>query len=228
MEDDSRAQESPRNQVFVLTVLIGSGKSTVAAVLEALGACVISADELSRRAVEKSSPGLLQVVSIFGAEVLTPAGALDRKKMGTIVFSNPEKKKQLEGIIHPIVQELADKEFRNALASGPVLVVYECPLFFEAGLAHLGFRGVILVTAPEAACVQRIMTRDHLPEAEAQKRLASQIPLGEKIPRADYIVENAGTKEELAAIVRMLFERLAEGVKLDHASFLKNDSSSNI
>lgn len=196
-------------EAVALTGTIGSGKSTVAGILKSLGATVVSADELAREAVKPGSAELLQIAEKFGAQVLLPDGSLDRKKLGEIVFSDPAKRKALEAITHPVIKQLAAKAFEHAKVSGAKLIVYECPLLFEAKLEGEGFRKIVLVTAPAELCLSRMIKRDKLSESEAKKRIASQLPIEEKRLRSDIIIENSGSLDELKARVVRLYSELA-------------------
>jgi dephospho-CoA kinase len=198
----------PYNQIYVLTGGISSGKSSTATYFSELGAVVISADELARQAVEPGSPCLGQIIEVLGRGFLTPEATLDRKKLGELVFSHPESRTRLEGILHPEIERLAALRFEAALKLAPPLTVYDCPLYFEAGLSRLGFKGVILVyTTPELQ-IERTCKRDNLSPEQARMRLSSQIPLSKKRDSADYIIENTGTLGELQASVQRLFSRL--------------------
>jgi dephospho-CoA kinase len=183
-------------RVFGLTGGIGSGKSTVAQRLRARGVPVINADDLARVAVEPGSAGLARVVEYFGASVLTPSGELDRAELGKIVFSDPEARRTLDSIIHPIVRQLAAERFREIGEQGEPLACYEVPLLYEVGLDRT-YQPVLVVTAPLALREQRIAQRDGFDRAQITARIAAQMPLEEKVRRADYVLDNAGTPAEL-------------------------------
>jgi len=183
-------------RVFGLTGGIASGKTTVAKRFEERGVPVVYADELARRAVEKGSPGLLQVVERFGAQVLDARGDLDRKKLGALVFGKPLELSALNAIVHPRVGALGADAFAALLERGVELACYEVPLLIENGLQH-AFRPVVLVAADPAMQRARIMARDGLSSDEADKRIAAQLPLSEKLKLADHIIENRGSLEDL-------------------------------
>ncbi len=189
--------------VIGLTGSIGSGKTTAAEHFRTLGAFVISADALVREATALGAPCLKDIRERFGDEVFFPEGHLNRKALGALVFNDPVSRKTLEGIIHPRVAELATVRFRAAPPGA--LIVYDCPLLFEAGLAEQGFDLVIVVTAPTAAIIRRIGERDGLTVTEAAARLASQAPQEEKIASADIVIENSGTILELQARVEEVY-----------------------
>ncbi len=191
-----------------LTGTIGSGKSTVAALFKKLGAYVVSADDLAREAVKKSSEGLKQVVELFGKEILTPDGELDRKKLGTIVFSDGEKRKKLEEITHPTIRRLAKEAYEVGFKKGYPLYVYDCPLLFEAKLDSMGFKKIVLIKADNKTCIERIMKRDGLSKEDAENRLRAQYPIEEKEKRADIIIDNSSTLQHLENEVKKLFDLL--------------------
>lgn len=188
----------PYRNVVALTGFYGSGKSTAAKCFgTALGAHVVSADELAREAVKPGSRGAEQIRQVFGEHVFTPEGDLDRSELGAIVFSDQEKRRELEEVIHPVVAELAFGEFTRTLQGGSKRVIYDCPLFLEAGLYRFPFRSLVLVTAPREVCIERAMQRDGIPREIAEQRWNSQLPPKEKVRHADFILDNSGTPAQL-------------------------------
>lgn len=185
-------------KVFGLTGGIASGKTTVARLFEARGVPVVYADELARRAVEPGSEGLAAVVARFGREVLATDGSLDRKKLGAVVFGKPDELAALNAIVHPRVGALGLEAFAALAAKGVTLACYEVPLLIENGLHHM-FKPVVLVAADPATQRARIATRDGLTLEEADRRIASQLPLEEKLKLADHVIENRGSLAELEA-----------------------------
>jgi dephospho-CoA kinase len=194
-------------RVFGLTGGIGSGKSTVAALLRERGVPIVDADELAREAVAPGSVGLSEVSRQFGPEVLAADGSLDRKKLGARVFGDGEARKRLNSITHPLVRQLSQARFAELAELGVTLAGYDVPLLFEVGLDAV-LRPVLVVAASEATQLARILARDELTEAAARARMAAQLPLAEKRRRADYVLENDGTRAELAAAVDELLEKL--------------------
>ena len=197
-------------RVFGLTGGIGSGKSTVAALLRDRGVPVVDVDALAREAVAKGSAGFAQVVQAFGSAVLDAKGELDRKRLGALVFGNVEDRRRLNAITHPIVQQLSQQRFAALDGQGVELAAYDVPLLFEVGLDHV-MRPVVVVDASEATQVERVVRRDGLSEDEARARIRAQLPLAEKRARADYVIENDGTPEQLAAQVDAVLARLRAG-----------------
>ncbi|HKY37502.1 MAG TPA: dephospho-CoA kinase [Polyangiaceae bacterium] len=197
-------------RVFGLTGGIGSGKSTVAALLRERGVPVVDADELAREALAPGTPGLAAVVAAFGPDVLSPDGSLDRKRLGGLVFADPEARKTLSGITHPIVRRLSQERFAALEVLGVRLAGYDVPLLFEVGLDR-ALRPVVVVAASEATQLERTLERGGLSRDEAQARIAAQLPLAEKRARADHVIDNDGSRAELSAQVDALVERLRAG-----------------
>jgi dephospho-CoA kinase len=188
-----------------LTGGVASGKSTVAALLAELGAVVIDADLLAREVVEKGTPGLAAVVEAFGPEVLTADGHLDRPKMGAIVFNDPDKRRLLESIVHPLVfQRYAALE---ASAPEDGIVVHDIPLLVESGRAA-EFDAVIVVDVPHQTQVERMLRDRGWTEEDALARIAAQASRGERRSVATYLIENTGTLEDLRQRVTEVFEEL--------------------
>lgn len=190
-----------------LTGGIASGKSTVAAILRRLGASIINADELSREVVQPGQDAWNDIIRSFGSDILQEDTTLDRKKLRTIVFDNPEARKKLEAIVHPRVRALAEKRISELAASGSSIIVYEVPLLFE-GQIHLWLRPVILVASNIETQRKRLLERDHLTELEAQQHLDAQMSLEEKRKLADYIIENDGALEDLEQQVRTVLQKI--------------------
>lgn len=182
--------------LFGLTGGIASGKSAVAARLRERGVPVIDADQLAREAVAKGSDGLAAVTRLFGPEVLLADGTLDRKKVAAAVFTDEEKRKALNAIVHPIVTMLTFKAASRLRDEGEALACYEAALIVENGVAD-AFRPLIVVSAPEDVQVARATARDGSTPDEARARIRAQMPLAEKTAVADYVIENTGTLEEL-------------------------------
>lgn len=179
-----------------LTGNIASGKSTVAAVWRRLGAAVVDADVLARAAIEPGTPGLRRVVETFGKEVLAPDGSLDRARMRRLVFDDERARRQLESIIHPEVSRLRALAEADAAGAGASVVVHDIPLLYETGLAA-EFDAVVVVDAPEAERIRRLVELRDLPPAEAVAMVRAQLPAQQKIDQADLVLHNDDTIEEL-------------------------------
>jgi dephospho-CoA kinase len=181
---------------LALTGNIASGKSTVAVMLAAHGATIIDADQLAREAVAPGTPGLEAILERFGASVLTPDGSLDRTALRQRVFRDPVAREALNAIVHPAVRQLRDAAVASASARGDRIVISDIPLLFEVGLEH-AFDGVILVDAPEAVRLGRLVHDRGLTEADAQAMIDAQWSAVRKRAGATWIVENDGTREAL-------------------------------
>lgn len=197
--------------LFGLTGGIASGKSAVGRRLRARGVPVIDADILAREAVAPGSAGLEAVVKRFGAGVLGPDGALDRKRLAAEVFGDDEKRRALNAIVHPLVTMLTMQRAAELGTAGEPLACYEAALIVENGVAD-AFRPLIVVSAPEEVQVARACARDAAAEAEIRARIRAQTPLAEKVRTADFVIDNTGsladldlrTDEVLAAICARL------------------------
>ena len=196
------------SHVVAVTGTIGSGKSTVMELLKKRGAFVVSADDLAHQVVEPNSPGLSQVVSRFGSSILNSDGSLNRKELSQIVFADSAKKHELEAIIHPLIAEMAEKLFVEAIKAGATKLFYETPLLFEAGLDKKGFKKIVVVTASDEVCIERAMKRDGISREAAAQRLRAQMPTSEKQRRANIIIENSGSLEQLEKRVNSLFDEI--------------------
>ncbi|WP_131742866.1 dephospho-CoA kinase [Actinomadura roseirufa] len=191
-----------------LTGGIGSGKSEVAARLAARGAVVIDADALAREVVGWGTPGLAAVVAEFGPDVLLPSGELDRPKVGSIVFSDPERLKALNAIVHPLVGRRM-RELMDAAPAGSV-VVYDVPLLAENGAASAAaYDEVVVVDVPEETQVDRLTSRRRMTEADARARMAHQATREERLAVATRVIDNSGGLDVLEEQVEALWKVLA-------------------
>jgi dephospho-CoA kinase len=190
-----------------LTGNIASGKSAVARVWARLGAALIDADGLARRAVEPGTPGLAAVVARFGRAVLAADGTLDRGALRGIVFDDDGARADLERILHPEIGRLRAVEEARLEREGKAIVAHVIPLLFEVGL-EAEFDEIVLVDAPEAERLRRLVALRGLPEAEARRMIAAQMPASAKRERATLIIENAGTMKALERDARAAWREL--------------------
>jgi dephospho-CoA kinase len=181
-----------------LTGNVASGKSLVASYWASAGVPVIGADELSRRVVRPGSPGLRAVRAEFGDRVVADDGSLDRAALRERVFTDDQARSRLEAILHPRIWELRSEWLAERRDEGAPLVVSEIPLLFETGRAG-DFDVTVLVVAPDSLRLQRLIETRGLDEAEARRIMAAQMDQEEKRGLADIVIENAGSKEDLAA-----------------------------
>ncbi len=189
-----------------LTGGIGSGKSTVARMLEERGAIVFDADALARMAVEPGTPGHDAVVERFGANVLGPGGELDREALASIVFADPAARRDLEAIVHPEVRRLFAEGCERYQGTDRV-VVFSAPLLVETGM-HTAFDVLVVVSTPVETQVERLLRGRAMAEEVIGARIAAQAPLEDKAAVADVIVDNEGTLEELEGQVGRLWRNL--------------------
>ena len=180
-----------------LTGGIGSGKSTVAALLAERGALVVDADRIAREVVEPGTPGLAAVVAEFGGGVLTPEGALDRPALAATVFGDPAARARLDGVVHPLVRARAAELV--AAAPADAVVVQDVPLLVETGQAG-AFDLVLVVETELTTRVARLVDRG-LSAEDARARIASQATDEQRRAAADVVLHNDGDRDELAAQV---------------------------
>jgi dephospho-CoA kinase len=190
--------------VIGLTGGIASGKSTVSNMLKELSIPVIDADQIAREVVQKDKPAYKEIVRTFGKGILASDLQIDRAKLGAIVFQQEEKRQLLNQIVHPAVRKemLAQKE--AFLQEGHPTIVLDIPLLFESKLTSLVDK-ILLVFVDDDIQLERLMKRNHFTKEEAEARIRSQMPLIQKVPLADAVINNNGsideTKSQLLAIL---------------------------
>jgi dephospho-CoA kinase len=193
-----------------LTGGIATGKSTVSVMLRELGCVIIDADVLAREVVEPGAPAFREIVAEFGPEVVQPDGTLDRKRLGAVVFGDAERRRRLEAITHPAIrarfaarlERLREERFAG-------LVVFDAAVMVESGNYKNMDRLVVVATDPETQR-SRLMARDGIAAEDAARRIASQMPLAEKVKLADYVIDNSGDRRATAARVREVHAALLE------------------
>jgi dephospho-CoA kinase len=188
-----------------LTGGIASGKSTVAALLRALGAVVVDSDQLAREVVEPGTPGLAAVTEAFGPEVLTEDGRLDRPALGTRVFGDESARRRLEEILHPLIRARA-AEIEAAAPEG-ALVVHDIPLLVETGQAG-SFDAVLVVDVPVDTQVERMVRDRGWTREDAEARVAAQASREQRRAVATYVVDNTGTRDDLRDRVTEVVDQL--------------------
>jgi dephospho-CoA kinase len=199
-------------RVIGLTGGIGSGKSTVARMLGELGAPVIDADQLAREVVEPGRPALGELARAFGSGILDERGALDRKKLGALVFADEAKRRALNAIVHPAIARVTQERLAELRARGEPLAIYEAALLVE-NKTHLGLDGLIVVSADPARQRERVAARDALAAGEVDARLRAQAPLDDKLRAATWIIDNDGPLDATRRQVAALWDELRKGKK---------------
>ena len=189
-----------------LTGGIATGKSYVVGRLRSAGIPIVDADVLARDAVAPGSAGLLAIVERFGREVLTTTGDLDRPALGRLVFSDETARRDLEAIVHPVVRR-GIAEFFERLPADVPLAVADIPLLFETHQERR-FDKVVVVACARATQIERVMARDGLSHDDAERRVAAQLPIEEKVRRADHVVRTDGTHADTDTQVAALLEEL--------------------
>jgi dephospho-CoA kinase len=191
-----------------LTGGIGSGKSTVAAMLADRGAVIVDADQLAREAVVAGSPGFLAVVERFGPGVVGPDGGLDRAALAALVFADADALGDLNGIVHPRVRA-AIAERVAQLEGSDAVVVLEIPLLVESGRSY-GTSIVIVVDCPEEVALRRVVEGRGLDLEDARRRMAAQVSRADRLAVADLVIDNSGTRDELERQVDEVWARLSD------------------
>ena len=182
--------------IIGLTGNIATGKSTVLRYLQQKGAYVFDADKLAHESMQKGTHTYWAIVDAFGDTILQTDGAIDRPKLGQVVFNDPAKLAQLEALVHPAVFDLARRELAKVETD---IVVLEAIKLLEAGqLVTMCDEIWVVISRPEVQ-IQRLRTTRNMNEAEARRRMAAQSPQEEKVKRADRVIDNSGTEAELYA-----------------------------
>jgi dephospho-CoA kinase len=206
MTKEVHAMSRSNIRVIGLTGGIATGKSSVVGFLEERGAVVIDADELSRIAVRPGSAALARIVAAFGRDVLLADGNLDRKRVRTLVFADPQKRRQLEEILYPEIRRLADEQIEAVAVQGSRVVFYMAPLLIEAGSTDRVDEIWVITLRPEIQ-LARLMARDGIGREEAQRMIASQMPLAEKESRGRIVIDNSGTPEETRRVISEIWKK---------------------
>ena len=197
-----------RAPIVALTGGIGAGKTTVGRILQQLGCALVDADRLARDALTPGSEGLRQVVAMLGPEVLREDGALDRERVADLVFGDAQARHALESIVHPYVRrEMAERVDALQSEGGPRLIVLDIPLLFESNLQSR-YQTIVVVDCEEQRRIDRLVRLRGLSESAVRARIAAQIPLTEKVARADHVIDNNGTLEGLRDETRRVVDAI--------------------
>jgi len=196
-----------------LTGGIATGKSTVSAMFRALGCVILDADILAREVVEPGQPAYGQIVAQFGRGVLQADGTLDRKAVAERVFVEPAERQRLEAIVHPAIRARLTTQLADLVARGyDGIVIFDAPVMIESG----NYRSVdrlVVVTADDAAQMSRQLARDATTAEAARRRIASQLPLADKVKLADYVIDNGGSLAATEAQVRAVHQALLDDLE---------------
>jgi dephospho-CoA kinase len=193
-------------RIIGLTGGVATGKSSVARFFEERGVPVIDADQLAREAVMPGSPCLAQLAVLFENGVINGEGTLDRKRMGSIIFGDTEKRRLLEQVLHPEIRRLAEERIAHAAADGQRILVYMAPLLIEAGVTDRVDEIWVVTVRPDIQ-IERLMARDGIGREEAGRIIASQMPLAEKVRHGRVVIDNSGTPEETHRLLAAIWER---------------------
>jgi dephospho-CoA kinase len=185
----------------------GSGKSTVARMFKELGAVVLDADQAARDAVAVGTPAWQELRRRFGENFFHQNGTLNRSILAERIFADPEARRALDALIHPLVAQELQTKVADLERQGLDLVLVEVPLLFETGREE-SFDRVIVVTVSRSEQIRRLKNRDHRGEEEIQGILQAQWPLADKVTRADYVVDNSGELHTARQQVENIWEKL--------------------
>ncbi|WP_285847104.1 MULTISPECIES: dephospho-CoA kinase [Bacillales] len=181
--------------IIGLTGSIATGKSTVSRMLKQKGYPIVDADEISRLVVEPGSPALDQIAQTFGGDVLLPDGALNREKLGNLIFNDEEKRKMLNEIVHPAVRKEMIRQKEEWIDKGANTVIMDIPLLFESKLQSYVDK-IVVVSATPSIQRERLIARNGYSTEEADARINSQLPIAKKELGANAVINNNGTMEE--------------------------------
>ncbi|MGV0167126.1 dephospho-CoA kinase [Furfurilactobacillus sp. WILCCON 0119] len=195
--------------IIGLTGGIASGKSTVSKMLAAQHLPIVDADQVAHEVVAPNTPTLAQLVKTFGKEILTTTGTLNRRRLGQLVFADPEKMTQLNAIIQPVIRTAIKGQLARLTADKAPIIVLDAPLLLEQHYeAEVDL--VVVVSVPRSIQLQRLMARDQLTTSEATRRIMSQQPLAEKVQQADFVIDNSGSVEATRLQVVKLLDKVRQ------------------
>ncbi|WP_430534202.1 dephospho-CoA kinase [Listeria rocourtiae] len=191
--------------IIGLTGGIASGKSTVSRMFHEAGFPIVDADIAARKVVEKGTEGARQLRAIFGVEIFQEDGELNRQKLGGIIFHDSEKREALNAVVHPLVRQWMLSERDRLIASGHAVIVFDIPLLIESKLQEM-VDTIIVVYVDAKTQLERLMERNNFSKNEAKARIASQMPLMDKISYADIVIDNSHTLDETKQQVNELIQ----------------------
>jgi dephospho-CoA kinase len=215
MQDAKSQTQSLGGTLSLLVGLTGGiacGKSNATRVFAELGAHVLDADQIAHEAIRAGQPAFTEIVDYFGRDITNADGEIDRKRLGKIIFSDVGAREKLNAIVHPRVIAEQERLSEDITARcGSCIIIVDAALMIEAG-SYKRFEKLIVVHCKPELQLHRLMVRDGLTLAEAQERIATQMPLSEKLKLASYVVETSGTyrqtRSQIVAIHNMLLQTL--------------------
>ncbi len=191
-----------------LTGGIATGKSHVLSILQQLGCHVIDADQVAREVVQPCRPAYHELVREFGEHILAADGTIDRPQLAELVFTDDEKRRRLNAIVHPRIVQAIQRQLRRFEATDPQgIVVVDGALILEVGLEHLFDKLIVAYCSPDLQ-VDRLMRRDRLTRQQALNRIKAQMPIDEKRARADYVIDTSGSFDHTRQQVEQVFENI--------------------
>ena len=193
-----------------LTGGIGSGKTAVSDQLAQLGAGIVDTDLIAHQITAPNGVAIPCIQKQFGSEFVDSSGALDRVKMRTLVFANPEARKSLEAITHPLIREETIRQTKRLIAKKVPYLVFVVPLLIESGNWASLLDYLVVVDCPEETQIERVMQRSKLPRNEVERILKAQASREERIAKADMVIENQGSLENLKTEVLKLNEKILQ------------------
>jgi dephospho-CoA kinase len=199
---------SESGPLFGLTGGVASGKSTVARMFETLSARIIDADRIGHECLLRSEPTYAEIVRTFGSSILDASGAIDRLRLGAIVFSDAEKLRRLDAIVHPrIIARVAELARRYHADNPGTVILVDAALIFETGIGE-HFKKVLVAWCRPEQQLERLIAKTGLSQAEAERRIAAQIPVEEKRRRADFVINCSGSLEQTRTQVEVVYAEL--------------------
>ena len=198
--------------MFVIGLIggIGSGKSSVSSILNSLGVDVIDADKVGHEAYTPNSEGWRKVISAFGQDIVGPENEIDRKKLGSIVFSDPSEMEKLNKLMHPIIHNLVEEKIKNLADQGINVVVLEAAILIEANWQDLT-NEIWLAKANREVVIERVQLRNNFSREEIIKRIESQMSNNDREKHADIVIDNDGTIKQLEETVKTLWQSRVNG-----------------
>ena len=198
--------------MFVIGLIggIGSGKSSVSAILHSLGVEIIDADKVGHEAYTPNSEGWKKVISVFGQDIVGPENEIDRKKLGGIVFSDPSEMEKLNKLMHPIIHNLVEVKIKLLSNQGVKVVVLEAAILIEANWQDLTDE-IWLAKSNQEVVIERVQLRNNFTREEIIKRIQSQMSNDEREKHSDIVIDNNGTIEQLEEKVKTLWQSRVNG-----------------